>query len=64
MSGDFAALAMGCSGFAGLAAGLLLSAFDPAILRSCGRGILITAIGLAMFAGIALLATIGQALAR
>jgi hypothetical protein len=55
---------MGCAGFAGLAAGLLLAAFDPSLLPWCWRPILRISLGLAALAGIALLATLGQALAR
>ena len=64
MSADLAALAMGCAGFAGIAAGMLLSALDPALLRCCYRPIFRISLGLALFAGVAALAAIGQALAR
>lgn len=64
MSADLAALALCCAGFAGVALGLLLAAFDPSLLRWVGRDILRVSIGLAGIAALALLAAIGQALAR
>lgn len=64
MSADLAALAMGCAGFAGIAAGMFLSALDPVLLRDCGSVILRVSVGLAFLAAVALLAVLGQALAR
>lgn len=60
MSGDLAALAMGCAGLAGVALGTLLAALDPSLLRSTQRAILWQAVTCAAIAAGWLLATLAD----